>query len=714
MLISKHGAYRPVHVILIYAVLAGLTCFAFYGIWNNAFIDFDDNTYVFLNPNVTQGLNWQTVQWAFEQTYACNWHPLTWLSHALDCELFGLNPAGHHLTSLIIHIVNVLLVFYAISLFTGAIWRSALVAILFGIHPLRVESVAWVAERKDLLSGLFFLLSIIFYGYYARAKNTNLKPTQISGFKLPQSKHYWLSLLMFVCGLLSKPMLVTMPFVLLLLDFWPLRRFDLTDAQKRWDSAVLLVQEKLPFFLFTVVSCLVTLTAQDTAIAKLDEMSLPHRFGNAVQAYCVYLQQSVWPTKLSVFYPQASLVFGVGPVVAAFFLLAVTAAVLFFYRKHRCLLTGWFWFVGMIVPVSGIVQVGSQAHADRYTYLPSIGLLFMIVWYLEALLSRYLQIWLKSIICICAITIILMLSGATRRQASMWHNTETLFTHAALNTRDNYFALTMLANEDLKRGGISAADTGVDLALKINPRFGLAVYLKSTILQMQGKMLEAIPYLEKAIAPEIFEASRARLVLSYLETGRLADAAAIAEQLSQLSPHDPNVALMKAAVLAQMGRVTEAAELFGKVTSVYEPPFADNPTFNFGLAELYEVSGQSGKASAFYSKAIELFPDHLNSLNNYAWLLATDGDANVRDGKRAVEFGARACELTQWKQPVILGTLAAAYAEAGRFDDAVKLGEQARDKARAGGLTELAKQNAELVEQYRKKMPYHKSAPKPD
>ena len=699
---SSPSRSLPVGIALALVILTG---WAFWGVLKNEFIDYDDPDYATANEVVKSGLTREGVKWAFTTSHANNWHPLTWLSHMLDVQLYGLNPAGHHATNLILHMVNVALLFFALRMMTGSLGRSAMVAALFGVHPLHVESVAWAAERKDVLSGLFFMLTLIAYARYVRNQNR-----QASGgdYPWPTAGAYWLTLLCYALGLMSKPMLVTLPFVLVLLDYWPFQRYDLSGPQQRWDSFTRLVREKVPFFLLTLASSAITLQAQDTAVMSMGAMPLSQRLGNAVQAYLAYLQQIFWPQNLAVFYPKPALLFAVGAWGALAILALITLACARTAKPQPYLVIGWFFYLGVLVPVIGIVQVGSQAQADRYTYLPAIGIFILAVWWVAARVAQ------KRVLRWVGVGVagagVLMLGALTRRQVAVWRNTETLFVHAANATRNNYVALSCIARIDIARGRIPEAAANVEQILRIAPQFPWAEYLMGTVLQMQGRMPEAIPHLLAATGNEVRLPGQARLVLSYIDGGRFAEADAALAGVLGAFPNSPDAWLMKAALLKEQGQIPEAVDLFRKVVAARPPPLADNPTMNFELAELYSLAGENQKAGAYYAKAIALAPQLVTALNNYAWLLATDPDDHLRNGALAVRHAEQACATTQWKQPVFLGTLAAAYAEAGRFADAVKMATRARDQARAEGATALAQRNEDLRDRYQQGKPYREAA----
>jgi hypothetical protein len=403
--------------LLLAAALAILTLAAFLPSLGNGFINLDDGIYVTGNPMVKQGLTREGFAWAWTGNVANNWHPLTVLSHMLDCTLFGLNAAGHHGTSLLLHVANVLLLFEVLRRMTGALGRSAAVAGLFAVHPLHVESVAWVAERKDVLSALFWILAMGAWARYARQ---------------PSIGRYLLVALMMVLGLMAKPMVVTLPFALLLLDVWPLRRVRIG-----W-----LIMEKLPLLALSAVASLVTLRYQTTSLVPLEVLPWRLRLANAAISYVVYLGKTILPRKLAVFYPIPIEIPAWKAMGAAVLILALTALAIWKARKAPWFLVGWLWFLGTLVPVIGLIQVGRQAMADRYTYIPSIGLFLAICWGLPALSAN--RRW-RTALAGATVLVLLVLAAATWVQVRHWRNSATLFQHALAVTRGNYVAHVALA-----------------------------------------------------------------------------------------------------------------------------------------------------------------------------------------------------------------------------------------------------------------------------
>src|SRR6266513_4169950 len=403
----------PWLTIVICLFLAALTWLVFGQTLRHDFINYDDPRYVYENTKITSGVSLSGIAWAFTHIHSMNWHPLTTISHMLDCQVYGLKPGGHHFTNVLLHIVAAILLFLALQEMTGTFWNSAFVAAVFAIHPLRVESVAWIAERKDVLSGVFFMLTLLAYVYYVR---------------LPRVARYLLVLFVFACGLMSKPMLVTLPFVLLLLDYWPLARIE----GQFWKR----VLEKIPLIALSAASSVTTFLVQKGAVGHTEELPIFERINNAVVSYVLYIWQMLWPVDLAVFYPHPENRLPSWEIVSCLVLLACATVVAIALRKRRpYLITGWLWYLGMLVPVIGLVQVGWQGRADRYTYLPQIGLYIMVAWSAFDLTAplRYQ----RAIVDGMAAVVLGALVWAASVQASYWRNSETLWTHALAVTPSN-------------------------------------------------------------------------------------------------------------------------------------------------------------------------------------------------------------------------------------------------------------------------------------
>jgi protein O-mannosyl-transferase len=446
------------------------------------FINYDDEQYFSTNPEVQNGLTPGGVAWAFQTTYAANWHPLTWLSFMLDVELYGSGPAGPHFTNAFLHAVNTVLLFLLLQRLTGADWRSAVVAALFGLHPLHVESVAWVSERKDVLSGLFFMLTLWTYASYVSHK---------AG---PAFRLYLLSLFLFALGLMSKPMLVTLPFVLLLLDYWPLERFRMCDSPF---AIRRLAWEKVPFFVLGAISCAVTFVAQRGAVQPLAHISLGIRLVNAAVSYVRYLYKMFWPVNLAIPYPHHGYwsvgMFGLS---VALILAAVMFA-LQFRHKFPFLITGWFWYLGMLVPTIGLVQVGMQSMADRYTYLPLIGVFILLVWGAGMAVER----WRLPTPVIGGLALLVLAAGTARTldQLRYWQNSGTLFRHAVAVTKGNQVAYYNLGEFYFSQGRLDEAIANYREAIQINPGYDDALNNLGAALAMKGELDEAIVRIRESI-----------------------------------------------------------------------------------------------------------------------------------------------------------------------------------------------------------------------
>ena len=477
-------------IILIGLGLLSLVIFTFLPVLNNDFIFLDDPDCITANSHVRSGLTRENIEWAMSSFVVGNWQPLTCLSHMLDCQWFGLNPRGHHLTSMLLHAVNTVLVFLVLEGMTGAVGRSFFVAAMFGLHPLHVESVAWASERKDVLSTLFWLLTLLAYSHYVKRKERgpNNAPAAGPGFTFPRSSgaiYYGLALFFFVLGLMSKPMLVTVPFVLLLLDYWPLNRFKINEPMK-------LVVEKAPFFLFSVAICLVTISAQKGAggVRTMANFPLMDRVENALVSYGRYLGKLFWPANLPFFYPHP----GHWPltvvVAAGFLLLGLSALAWMTRRDHPYLLVGWCWFVGTLVPVIGLVQVGFQSIANRYTYVPFIGLFLSLSWGAQALTKHWRHQFF--VLFTLATAAILICIPVTRIQIGYWKDSEILFQYASVVIKNNWKAHARLGLVLSKEGRLDEAINQYREALRLKPDDADAHYDLANALYRKGLGDEAI------------------------------------------------------------------------------------------------------------------------------------------------------------------------------------------------------------------------------
>lgn len=492
-------------------LLAVVTVILYSSLGSHPFLNYDDESYVSKNAHVQSGLTWDTIAWAFTSTDLANWHPVTWLSHALDVQIFGDWAGGHHLMSLALHAVNVILLYLLLARFTGYAGRSLFVAALFAVHPINVESVAWVAERKNVLSTLFFLLALGAYGRYAQ-KPSALGYLSVAGF--------------FALGLASKPMLVTFPFVLLLLDYWPLRRIQgwteplpaFSVQQKTWP---VLLYEKVPLLVLSALSCAITVIAQTpTAVAASSDLPVSTRIGSAIYAYAMYVLKAFWPAGLAPIYPHPGNTLTPFQITfAAVFLLLVSIGVWHYRRAHPFLLVGWLWFLGTLVPVIGLVQVGVQSMADRYAYIPFVGIFVMFVWSVAELAEapKFAAAFNAGAFIIVGILFII-----AWEQVQYWMTPQDLWSHTLKVTKDNYVAEDNLGTALLRMGNVEALKHFQN-ATRISPNDPISHGALAGYLQDQGKFQEAISYYQVALQnnsdPEILAVTEANLAVLYRQTG---------------------------------------------------------------------------------------------------------------------------------------------------------------------------------------------------
>jgi protein O-mannosyl-transferase len=583
---SPHrGPYHllAVSVFLLLAVLA-----VFGQTIGHDFVNFDDDVYVYENPQVNGGLTSAGTAWAITAFHSNNWHPLTWLSHMLDCQLYGLKPGGHHVSNVLLHAASAILLFLALQRLTGAFWPSAWVAAIFALHPLRVESVAWVAERKDVLSGLFFMLTLWFYARYVE------RPASWG--------RYSLVLAAFALGLTAKPMLVTLPFVLLLLDYWPLGRFG---PRREAKVRLRLVVEKIPLFVLAAASCAVTLAAQRDAIAPLEQLAVSRRLANAAVVYVAYLGKMFYPADLAVLYPFPNEPPPAWEVAAAVsLLLAISIAVFVVRRNCPYLLFGWLWYLGTLAPVIGVVQVGSQMMADRYTYLPQIGLYVAIAWGAAHLASRELsrQRWLAVVGALA----VAGLMGRTWEQTRHWRDSETLWVHTLSCTPSNARAEYNLGHFLAGRGRVNDAIPHFRSALESQPRLAKAHIGLGLALVDREQVDEAVDHFRKAldVLPDSL-AAHFGLGNALVRQGQFDEAitqfrAALAINLDYAEAHN-NLG----EVLARRRRVDEAITQFRAALAI-KPDYA---VARSNLGQVLAGRGQLDEAIAEYRKALAIKPN---------------------------------------------------------------------------------------------------------
>jgi tetratricopeptide (TPR) repeat protein len=566
------------------------------------FVNFDDDRYVYENEHVSRGLTLDGFKWLLTHSHASLWHPLTTLSHMVDCQIYGLRPGGHHFTNVVLHNIGAVLLFLVFRGMTGCVWRSAFVAAIFAIHPMRVESVAWIAERKDVVSGVFFMLTLGAYVHYTRG---------------PSIGRYVTMSIFLACGLMSKATFVTVPLVLLLLDYWPLNRSPRSEVgSQKSENATWwrLFAEKIPLFALSAAASAATVFAQTVTMASLEQLPLLPRLKNAAVSLIVYIRQMFWPTDLAVFYPHPHDQLNIWIVLMAVLLIiAITVLAIFVHQKHPYVFVGWLWYLLLLVPVLGIVQAGLQARADRFTYLPHIGITMLLTWTVADLTQQWRnrRILLPSVATfVIAASIILSF-----KQTTYWRDSISLWEHALAVTPDNQTAHQNLA----------------------------------AALWPKGKTAESHQH-------------------------------------------------------------TRAAAIAHARTTLKDYPF-DVATHN-DLGVLLVQNGDVHAGIEQWETSLEIDPNDGNALNNLAWVLATHPDDAIRNGKRAVELAEKAISLPGGVVPIVLRTLAAAYAEAGDFSKAMDTLQHAIDLAAAQNNTSLLATLRHEMELYQTRAPYRESPPR--
>jgi protein O-mannosyl-transferase len=598
--------------VILCLLLATLTLGIYNQVSHAQFINFDDDDYITNNPHVQAGLNRQTLAWAFATTEAGNWHPLTWISHAIDCQIFHLNPAGHHYVNVLLHACNVILLFLLLQRGTGQTWRAMLVAALFAVHPINVESVAWVAERKNVLSMLFFLLAVGAYGWYVHK---------------PGGRRYALVVSFFVLGLMTKPMVITLPLVLLLLDYWPLRRMNFAGDGTATDqarlqvpgySALRLTMEKIPLFLLSLASAVITMVVERKGNAVRALFPLAVRFENALVCYVAYLGKAVWPSHLAILYPHpGNSIPGWSVAAATIFLLLVTAGA-FQLRRHRYLIAGWLWFLGTLVPMIGLVQVGGQAMADRYAYLAFIGLFVAAVWGTadwagaHGVGSKFLAIG--------GFAIVAALGAVTHMQENYWHDSVRLWSHAIEVTRPNFAAQDNLGVALVALGRVDESTSHFESAVEINPLDWVGQLNVGVYEQVHGQVKEAMAryriVLQQASDQRFKVFALENLGAAYRTLGDYPLSRASYQAALELSPGD-SFALVNLGIATQKaGDFSQAAEYYSRAIQIQPTDIA-----YLLLAQAFEQTGRPQAARAALESAQKLSPDLEKARQNMNRLL---------------------------------------------------------------------------------------------
>ena len=644
---------------------------------DHGFTLYDDGDYVTENPMVENGLTWAGIKWAFTTGHASNWHPLTWLSHMADCQLAGLNPNLPHCENILFHAANAVLVFALLLRLTrlradasarqaGEIWPSAFVAALFAWHPLHVESVAWISERKDVLSTFFALLTLLAYTKTVTGDNW-----RVTGKEAPavvaRQRSLLPALIFFALGLMAKPMVVTLPFVMLLLDYWPLNRMRNAECGMR--NYAKLIIEKVPFFVLSAASCAVTFLAQGAAVASLQNVPLHYRLENVPVAYADYLFKMIWPANLAVFYPLNALarleVVAAAVVVAAISLLAWKAR-----RSSPYCLVGWLWFLGTLVPVIGLVQVGGAAMADRYTYFPAIGIFLAAALCARDGAERF-QVS-KPVVGAIAGLVLAACLLLTHCQLNYWQDDITLFRHAIAVTKDNDTAHLNLGFA-LERAGL--------------PDEALAEYRVSVKLE-----------------PDRAETHN-NIANLLGDTGHPDEAAAEYQEALRINPLYSAAHDNFGSLLVELGRFEEAMEHYA--TAARLDPADWHPPYLTGKLLLKE--GRDAEAISYFRQSVQLDPNNTHVLTYLALVLASDKNPQVRDGNTALAMAAKANDLTGDVQPAMLDVLAMAYAETGQFTNAQQAASYALKLATAYDMTNDAVLIQQRLQLYQNSQPFRQS-----
>ena len=646
---TKTRNYRTV---CIYIGLIGLTVLAFGQVVLNDFVRYDDDQYVTDNTHVTEGLTRENIIWAFKTGHASNWHPLTWISHMFDCQVFGTNAKWHHLHNLLLHVINSLLLFELMRRMTGAIWRSAFVAAAFAIHPMHVETVAWVAERKDVLSTLFWLLTTAAYLKYARK---------------PKISTYLAVMALLALGLMAKPMLVTLPLVLLLLDYWPLKRIKTKqtniDENAKYKLLPLrtLIAEKIPLLIISFISCVITYLVQQKGGAMLfvekGTASLYLRSINAIVSYLAYVSKLFYPRNLAVLYPFPSGGLAIyKPITAFVILLGITVIIIRLAKQKPYLLTGWFWYVITLVPVIGFIQVGFQSMADRYTYIPYTGLFIIIAWAVGDMSGSIKKP--KIALSILTVVLLALMTFATHNQVKHWRNSTTLFEHTLSVTKNNHIMYYNLGNEVAAEGKSDRAIELYNKALEINPSYVKALNNLGNEYKSQGKLKQAIKFYQKAVlADSTFAKAHYNLGVAQVTQGRWDQAiisyrnalqifsgsadfhnslgeALVSKGSGEALSHfqraveidpDHHVAHHNLGLeMASQGNFDRALNCFKKTIAI-KPDFAE--AYN-NIGNVFLMQQKSEQATEYYRKTIELNPRH--PLAHYNLALVLESQGNIR------------------------------------------------------------------------------------
>jgi tetratricopeptide (TPR) repeat protein len=731
---------RPRQVAL---VLALVTLAIYLPVANHGFSIFDDNDYVTNNSIVRRGLTWDGIKWAFTTGHAANWHPLTWISHMLDCQLFGLDARAHHIVNVVIHAANTVFLFMLLLRWIGALWPGAFAAALFALHPLHVESVAWISERKDLLSTFFALLTLLAYTRYVQERQNKCEPQIPKNIPPFASAPYSVALIFYALSLLSKPMMVTLPFVMLLLDYWPLSTGNAGVAgTARFRKLAL---EKWPFFALSAACCVITFLVQRSGgmVSSLENVSLGDRLENVPIACVRYLWKLFWPANLAVFYPFFKQISPLSVIAATAILIFISVMVWRARERAPYGLVGWLCFVGTLVPVVGLVSIGGLSIADRYTYFPSIGIFFAVTLGVRDLVNRFLP--LRQVLALPVLLLAGILVFCTERQLHYWRDDVSLFSHAIEVNRDTRWVQyrylgwlhlrLSIALENEGRHAEARAESGK--ALELEPNRAESHQQLANLLAASGEPKQALAEYQKALRLDPNSAS-AHYNLGVLLGNLGNDPAALEEYAAavQLAPDSVRTHVAFASLLAKLDHVEKALTEYEMALQLD----SDSATAHLGIADLLTQTAQFDEAQAHYltaerltpkdwhpfyqqgralltqgrdadavaafRSALKLAPNNNSILITLAQLLAANANSKIRDGHAALELAQRALALSDGAQPSVFDILAMAQAELGNFDDAQKSAQRALELVEARHLTSHIPALQERLELYRNHQPY--------
>jgi tetratricopeptide (TPR) repeat protein len=633
------------------------------------FLNFDDNTNVYETPQIVAGISLPGIAWAFTHAQVGRWAPITAISRQLDCQLYGLWAGGHHLTNLLLHASISVLLFLVLLELAGSLWRSGFVAALFALHPLRVEAVAWVSARGELLCALFAMLSLWSYATYAHKAGSRF--------------HYAMSLFWFSAALMSKSTVVTLPFVLLLLDYWPLARLRQKSQLPR------LLLEKLPFLALSAASCAASVIANQGAVSKHQNNPLLMRIGNALVTYVVYLGKTIYPVHLAALYPFMTHGWPVWQVAAAALLLAsLTWGAFALVKSRPFLLIGWLWYLGMLVPMAGVLQAGDQAYADRYTYLPQIGLWIAGTWSVAAWTPQWRH--RGPVLAGAAAAILGILLVCSYRQTGYWRDSESLWRHTLDCTVDNYTAHNNLGNALLDQGREGEATAQYQEAVRINPSDPDALANLAHLLLKQGHPAEAMASYGQALRINPASAPiHEHFGMDLYRLGRVGEAAGEFRKALQIDPDFADAHICLGNILLIQGRPDDGIAEYLAALRINPANALAARSLDGVLIALFQHS-QVEDAISRARQALGLFPANPGFQNALAWMLATAPQAALRNGAEALDLAAKASRSTGGGDPGVLRTLAAAYAETGDFSNAAETAQSALQLAQAHSDRDLA------------------------